>query len=100
MSARLGSAPDTEQDAVIVHSGFWGCGAFGGNRVMMSLLQTMAAQMAGVDRLVLHVGDSTGRSAAEQALGLARDLSAVTNTHDVIVQLPFMGLEWGVGDGQ
>jgi hypothetical protein len=100
-SAGLVSALDIEEDArVIVHSGFWGCGAFGGNRVMMSLLQIVAAQMAGLHRLVLHVGDPSGRLPVEQALGLARDLSAVTSTHNLIVRLPFVGLEWGVSDGQ
>lgn len=47
---------------VVVHSGFWGCGAFGGNRVLMSALQVAAADLAGLDRLVLHFGASGGEA--------------------------------------
>jgi Poly (ADP-ribose) glycohydrolase (PARG) len=31
------------EPAVVVHTGFWGCGAYGGNRVVMALLQILAA---------------------------------------------------------
>ena len=34
---------------VVIHTGFWGCGAFGGNRVLMVMLQACAAELAGVD---------------------------------------------------
>jgi Poly (ADP-ribose) glycohydrolase (PARG) len=43
--------------SVAVHTGYWGCGAFGGNRVLMALLQVLAAGSAGLDQLVFHVGD-------------------------------------------
>ena len=33
----------------VIHTGFWGCGAFGGNRALMTILQAMAADLAGVD---------------------------------------------------
>jgi len=44
----------------IVHTGFWGCGAFGGNRRLMVALQALAARAAKISRLVLHAGDSAG----------------------------------------
>lgn len=44
----------------VIHTGYWGGGAFGGNRVLMSMLQILAAQMAGVDRLVFHTGAPGG----------------------------------------
>ncbi|MEX1263094.1 MAG: hypothetical protein WEE66_04010 [Actinomycetota bacterium] len=31
--------------------GFWGCGAFGGDRLLMTTLQSLAAEMAGIHRL-------------------------------------------------
>jgi len=87
---------------VIVHSGFWGCGAFGGNRVMMTLLQALAADMAGVDRLVLHIGDSSGHAIVDQAGAMLRDVVAEPEPvgMDAIVgRIGSLGLEWGFSDG-
>jgi hypothetical protein len=39
------SGPQT----VAVHTGFWGCGAFGGHGVLMLILQILAAEMGSVD---------------------------------------------------
>ncbi len=50
---------------VIVHTGYWGCGAFGGDRVLMAMLQALAAEMAGLERLIFH----TGRAEGAKALG-------------------------------
>lgn len=33
---------------VVVHTGNWGCGAFGGSRPLMALLQCLAARSAGI----------------------------------------------------
>lgn len=82
-----------------VHSGFWGCGAFGGNRVMMTLLQVLAADMAGVDRLALHVGDSMGRTSVERAIALASELATAAGAPDLIARAEQLGLAWGVSDG-
>jgi hypothetical protein len=84
---------------VVIHTGFWGCGAFGGNRVLMTLLQLLAADMAGVARLVFHVGDPSGRTNVERALALARDLAGAASTAELITRTEAMGLSWGVGDG-
>ena len=56
--------------SVAIHTGYWGCGAFGGNRVLMALLQVFAAGIAGLDRLVFHVGGPGGRNPLEEALRL------------------------------
>jgi hypothetical protein len=87
---------------VIVHSGFWGCGAFGGNRVMMTLLQLLAAEMAGLDRLVLHIGDPSGRVSVEQATAVLRDdleSAGATDTTELIRRIESLGLAWGHSDG-
>jgi hypothetical protein len=87
---------------VIVHSGFWGCGAFGGNRVMMTLLQLLAAEMAGLDALVLHVGDPAGRVSVDRASAILRDgLAAAgeTDTAELISRIELLGLAWGHSDG-
>ena len=37
-----------------IFSGFWGCGAYGGDRKLMTILQILGAQLAGVDSLTIH----------------------------------------------
>jgi len=87
---------------VAVHTGYWGCGAFGGNRVLMAILQVLAARMAGLDRLVFHTGDIGGRAPLTEASQIIReDLGGQANqeTRESIVRIEAMGFEWGVSDG-
>jgi len=99
-SRRLaGAGALTPAPEVVVHSGFWGCGAFGGNRVMMTLLQLLAAQMAGLDRLVYHVGEPAGRVSVGRAIALVRELTLMTETPALVERVQALGLEWGSGDG-
>jgi Poly (ADP-ribose) glycohydrolase (PARG) len=99
LESRRTAGPDAR---VVVHSGFWGCGAFGGNRVMMTLLQTLAAEMAGVDELVMHIGDASGRAPVEEAGALLRDALAEPGPMDtaaLVGRIESIGLEWGHSDG-
>ena len=96
LESRRSAGPDA---MVAIHSGFWGCGAFGGNRVMMTLVQLLAADMAGVARLVLHVGDTSGRINVEGALALAPDVATATSPAELIASLEALGLVWGASDG-
>lgn len=86
---------------VAVHSGFWGCGAFGGNRVLMAMLQLIAAHMAGMDRLVFHTVDAAGSAALATALDRLRTEFGATEvaTPDLVDGIGGMGFEWGVSDG-
>ncbi len=86
---------------VAVHTGFWGCGAFGGNRVLMTTLQLLAAEMAGVERLVFHTCDPAGRAALDTAMQRVRsELPALSiETSALVQQLFAMGFSWGVSDG-
>jgi Poly (ADP-ribose) glycohydrolase (PARG) len=88
--------------SVAVHTGYWGCGAFGGNRVLMALLQVLAAGSAGLDQLVFHVGDPRGRVPLAEALrlievGLGTDRAP--STRELINRIETIGFEWGVSDG-
>ena len=96
LESRRSAGPDAQ---VAIHSGFWGCGAFGGNRVLMTLLQVLAADMAGVDRLVLHVGDQGGRAFVDRALALAPELSTAASADELIGRIEALDLAWGVSDG-
>ncbi len=87
---------------VIVNSGFWGCGAFGGDRVLMTMVQALAAELAGLYLLVLHIGEPAGRASVQLATATLRDTLAAgrsTNTAELISRIEAMGLEWGRSDG-
>jgi hypothetical protein len=103
-AARIESGRDTAPSPeVVVHTGYWGCGAYGGNRVLMALLQILGARLARVDRLVFHTGDATGSLAFHQANQiLLQDLEAggqPRKVSDLVVQMEAMGFQWGASDG-
>lgn len=92
----------------VVHTGYWGCGAFGGNRTLMALLQVVAAEMAGLDRLVFHAGTGRGAGGAGGPVGdalellrgrLATSVGPVAETPALIDAVRGLGLRWGVSDG-
>lgn len=88
--------------AVAVHTGFWGCGAYGGNRVIMAMLQIVAAGMAGVDRLVFHTVDEERMSVLNRATRVLRsDFSGLgeMETREVCECIYGMGFEWGMSNG-
>ncbi len=85
---------------VEIRTGFWGCGAFGGNRHVMTLLQLLAAQLAGVDRLRFYVFDDAGLAAFRTG---QRDLAEVVggggSLSEVIERVQARGYLWGESDG-
>jgi hypothetical protein len=104
----------------VIHTGFWGCGAFGGDRVLMTLLQLLAAQLAEVDVVAFHCVHTNGRPPVERALALLGELirpaparrtwrwlsragndeeQSSVRVRDVEQRISEMGFEWGVSDG-
>jgi len=83
----------------IVHSGFWGCGAFGGNRILMTILQSLAADLAEVD-IAFWIFDRQGVEVAAEGRReyerLRDDTPSVPRLLDRLVQ---HGFRWGVSDG-
>jgi hypothetical protein len=97
-SARqLGDGPP-----VFVHTGFWGCGAFGGNRVLMAILQTLAVEMAGIEHLLFHTGGAGGEAPLRSAIQTIEGKLAATplmETRALIARVADLGFNWGVSDG-
>lgn len=86
---------------VVIDTGYWGCGVFGGNRVLMSLLQMLAAGMAGVDRLVFHTIGPEGATPFEEALGILESDFAPLGEIDsveLIDRVVTRGFMWGMND--
>ncbi len=84
---------------VALHTGFWGCGAFGGDRVLMVTLQVLAAGLAGLDEVVLHLGDATGGRAVAEARRVLAGLEEGAAVGAVIEALGARGFVWGQSDG-
>jgi hypothetical protein len=87
--------------AVVVHSGFWGCGAFGGNRELMALSQILAASISGLDMLVFHTHRPAGTEVFTRAGQKAADLAkqGETGLDELLQYILAMGYRWGQSDG-
>jgi hypothetical protein len=83
----------------IVHTGNWGTGAFGGHRVLMALLQLLAARIAGLERLVFHSREGGGPLQEAQRLLEVLPLRQATPTTDLVDAIHAHGFTWGVSDG-
>lgn len=105
-----------EAKKVAVHTGFWGCGAFGGNRVLMTFVQILAARLAGIDRFVFHTVTADGTAAFSHATKVLLNLipernwlsrlikanpttNAAISVRDLVKSIQSLGFEWGVSDG-
>ena len=98
---RSPSAPDGTR-RVTINTGLWGCGAFGGNPVLMTILQIVAARMAGVSVLRIFVPEPVRRPDVEHGVRLLDDLVAANQAlapTALIRAFEHMGFEWGESDG-
>jgi hypothetical protein len=86
---------------VAIHTGYWGCGAFGGNRTLMALLQVLAAGAAHVDRLVFHTGQPGGEEPLAQALEIEAELlgGGALETRALVSAVLAKRFMWGLSDG-
>jgi hypothetical protein len=88
-----------DEAKTVIHTGFWGCGAFGGNRKLMTILQALAADLAEVE-IIFWAFNASGRATAEDAYqqyaSSTRSIASVSQILDELVQLKF---PWGVSNG-
>jgi hypothetical protein len=83
----------------VIHTGFWGCGAFGGNRVLMTILQAFAAELADVD-VVFHAFDDAGVAVAESAREFyERMRDSASTVREMLDTLVHQNFSWGESDG-
>jgi hypothetical protein len=88
-----------ESATVRIRTGFWGCGAFGGNQVLMGAIQVIAAALAGIDELVFYTFNDEGDAAFREAQQLARALLASGDTASIVAGLVDRGFAWGQSNG-
>lgn len=98
-SVRIADTDAPSSRRVLVHTGFWGCGAFGGNRTLMPILQALAADLAGVD-IAFHAFDGAGVATAREAVDEYRRIrDTAADTAAIVDAIVDRGFEWGVSDG-
>ena len=91
-----------ENTKTIIHTGFWGCGAFGGNRELMTILQCFAADLAKVDLKFWAVNESgfkIAAEAAEQYYSMTEPRAINKFTHPFLSRLLARKYQWGESDG-
>jgi hypothetical protein len=82
------------------HTGFWGCGAFGGNRHCMVLLQLLAARLSRIDRLVFHTVLPAGLPDFHQGATDLRDILVPDEPlSELLERIEDLGYLWGESDG-
>lgn len=78
-----------------LHTGHWGCGAFGGNKGLVAAIQILAAGAAGIEQLVYWYGHTTmDRTAVEHGLEMASFLEG-KGVDEAIGLLESAGYQWG-----
>lgn len=84
---------------IVVHTGGWGTGAYGGDPILMALLQLCAARLAGIDRLVFHT--LSGARAFDEASRILDELpwGSVVSTDALVDAVHERDFAWGVSDG-
>jgi len=66
----------------------------------MAILQIIAAEMAGVERLVFYTVDAKGSTELDQALYQINSFSEpILDTTALLTRIGAMGFEWGHEDG-
>lgn len=92
--AMAGLSPRT-----VVHTGFWGAGAYGGDRELMALLQLVAAELAEVDEVVFYAASAAGTEAFAVARHRYEALPVAATVEEIVRRLLAVGYVWGVSNG-
>ncbi|CAG8652449.1 11854_t:CDS:2 [Funneliformis mosseae] len=97
---KLKDDESTQKPRVIIHTGNWGCGAYGGNVSIMSCLQIAAAHLAGIDKIIYHtVGKEEGFDIGLQIYKELIDDVKDVNVVDFIENVEMEKLQWGFSNG-
>lgn len=85
----------TTPTTTIIHTGHWGCGAFGGNKGLVAAIQILAAGTAGVEQVVYWYGfTEQDEAAVEHGMQVAAVLHGKT-WEEALGLLEASGYRWG-----
>jgi hypothetical protein len=83
---------------VTVHTGFWGCGAFGNNRQLMTAIKLLAAGAAGLEKVVFWIPNPASLVHFQDGLEIARELAGF-ETKKAVNDLAERGYTFAEGNG-
>lgn len=89
---------ESKNKTAVIHTGFWGCGAYGGNKELMALLQLLAARIAGVPELIFHSGDKVGYYSYKPAVELAIEFDNELDLSQVVESIFKRRYMWGISN--
>ncbi|HEU4751401.1 MAG TPA: hypothetical protein VFT54_10100 [Acidimicrobiia bacterium] len=81
----------------VIHTGWWGCGAYGGNQELMALLQLVAAEWAEVNEVAFHIGSADSEPILQRARQAQESLPETTP--ELVAAIADRRYQWGVSDG-
>lgn len=83
----------------VINTGFLGCGAFGGNRRLMTILQCLAGELAGVEILFWSTSEAGVKLATDARHWYEKIREDNLTVQCVIDRLVEEKFQWGVSDG-
>lgn len=86
---------------IVLNTGNWGCGAYGGNRQLMLTVQILAARLAGIARVVFYCGTDSVEDVTtfDSALSHRFKFYPGAKLEHVIDRLVAAAFPWGMPDG-
>jgi len=98
-AVKIESAQICPGKRVYVNTGFWGCGAFGGNKFLMTLLQILVAELAGVN-LLFYTFSEKDMEIAKKSYEYYKQLKNGCSFLNIMIsQLVKEKFEWNIPDG-
>ncbi|CAF1283587.1 unnamed protein product [Didymodactylos carnosus] len=85
----------------IIHTGWFGCGAYGGNRTLMLILQIIASRLAQINEIVFHTLTDDFKQEIIDADSCVKELTKPNgiDIQQLIEHLQQKNFKWNVSDG-
>ncbi|CAF0922063.1 unnamed protein product [Rotaria sp. Silwood1] len=78
----------------VIHTGWWGCGAYGNNRQMMLITQMLAAHWAHADEIIFHTQNNEHENDITKARAVFEQLKNGQQVREIIEEIIKLNLEW------
>jgi len=101
VAAKVEATKISSNYKVQIHTGNWGCGAFGGNLELVAIVQLVAAIAAKVEEVVYHTFDKKGTEGFKNGQNRVKKLIEEYKTihvDELLEKLFEMNFQWGVSN--
>ncbi|KAJ6236604.1 poly(adp-ribose) glycohydrolase [Anaeramoeba flamelloides] len=93
------------EQTVTIHLGHWGCGAYGGSRIMATIIQLLAGCLTGVDKMVYHTFNKIGSKEYNIGFQILQELiekhekDGKIAIMEILSDIEELKIQWGHSDG-